>query len=148
MDASPAPGAPKYRGFRFDMAHAGVDVLDKYEQVWCFGFKPGNSGSSNDADIDQPIALPASNAELAKLAKWMNERKGGLFGTGDHHFLGASMCRRIPAWAPCGAGRTREACRRSERLRESIRCGHPRPPSSQERPAARTTCRTRHIKAT
>ena len=78
------------------MAHAGVDVLDKYEQVWCFGFKPGNSGSPNDADIDQPIALPASNAELAKLAKWMNERKGGLLGTGDHHFLGASMCRRIP----------------------------------------------------
>lgn len=94
--AAPAPGAPKYRGFRFNMANGGVDVLDKYEQVWCFGFKPSNSGSTSDAEIDQAGAFPASNAELAKLAKWMDERKGGLFGTGDHHFLGASMCRKIP----------------------------------------------------
>ncbi len=26
----------------------------------------------------------------------MREEKGGVFGTGDHHFLGASMCHRIP----------------------------------------------------
>ncbi len=94
--AAPAAFAPKYRGFRFNMKNGATDVIDKYEQVWCFGFKPSNSGSNNDAEINQAAAFPASNAELAKLAQWMNERQGGLFGTGDHHFLGASMCRRIP----------------------------------------------------
>ena len=93
-----SPGAydPKYRGFRFHMQDGGTPVIDKYEQIWCFGFKPSNSGNTSDAEIDQSFALPASDAELAKLAQWMDDRKGGLFGTGDHHFLGASMCRRIP----------------------------------------------------
>lgn len=93
---SPAEYAPKYRGFRFDMEDDGSDVIDKYEQIWCFGFKPSNSGSADDAEIDQASRYPASDSELAKLSRWMDERKGGLFGTGDHHFLGASMCRRIP----------------------------------------------------
>jgi hypothetical protein len=93
---SPAPFGPKYTGFRFDMKDGGTDVIDKYEQIWCFGFKPSNSGSANDAEIDLATSFPASNGELAKLAAWMKTRKGGLFGTGDHHFLGASMCRKIP----------------------------------------------------
>jgi hypothetical protein len=96
VTVAPGPFDPKYRGFRFDMQVAGVSVIDKYEQVWCFGFKPNNSGSLSDADINLASAFPASDAELAKLSQWMNERKGGLFGTGDHHFLGASMCKRIP----------------------------------------------------
>lgn len=94
--ANPTATQPKYRGFRFNSANGGVDVIDKYEQIWCFGFKPSNSGSPNDAEIDQAFAMPASNAELNKLDQWMKDRKGGLFGTGDHHFLGASMCRKIP----------------------------------------------------
>ena len=94
--ASPAPYAPKYVGFRFDMTDGSRDVIDKYEQIWCFGFKPSNSGSPDDGEIELPEAFPASDAELAKLSAWMKNRKGGLFGTGDHHFLGASMCRRIP----------------------------------------------------
>jgi len=94
--ANPGPTQAKYNGFRFDMASGGNDVINKYEQIWCFGFKPSNSGSSNDAEIDQPSAFPASNNELEKLDEWMRVRKGGLFGTGDHHFLGASMCRKIP----------------------------------------------------
>jgi hypothetical protein len=96
VTAAPGIHDPKYRGFRFDMANAGTAVIDKYEQIWCFGFKPSNSGSPNDAEIDTPAAMPATNAELAKLASWMAVRKGGVFGTGDHHFLGASMCRKIP----------------------------------------------------
>lgn len=94
--ASPAPTQPKYLGFRFDMMTGGTHVIDKYEEIWCFGFKPSNSGNANDAEIDQPGAFPASNAELTKLDEWMTTRKGGVFGTGDHHFLGASMCRKIP----------------------------------------------------
>lgn len=96
VNAAPTPTQPKYVGFRFDMMAAGTHVIDKYEQIWCFGFKPSNSGNANDAEIDQAFALPASNAELTKLDQWMTAKKGGLFGTGDHHFLGASMCRKIP----------------------------------------------------
>jgi hypothetical protein len=94
--AAPTAHQHKYRGFRFNMMDGAVSVIDKYEQIWCFGFKPGNSGSPNDGEIDQPGAFPASDAELLKLSQWMKDKKGGLFGTGDHHFLGASMCRRIP----------------------------------------------------
>ncbi len=94
--ANPTPTQAKYTGFRFDMADGGADVIDKYEQIWCFGFKPSNSGSTNDTEIDLPSSYPTSSAELERLDKWMTEKKGGLFGTGDHHFLGASMCRKIP----------------------------------------------------
>lgn len=94
--ANPALTEPRYRGFRFNSVNDGVDVIDKYEQVWCFGFKPSNSGSTDDSEIDLPLALPATNSELEKLDEWMTVKKGGLFGTGDHHFLGASMCRKIP----------------------------------------------------
>ena len=94
--ASPSAYGPKYRGFRFNMQDGGDPVIDGYDQVWCFGFKPSNSGSTSDAEIELPGSMPASNNELAVLANWMNDHKGGLFGTGDHHFLGASMCRRIP----------------------------------------------------
>ena len=96
VNASPSPVEPKYTNFRFDMAVGGVQVIDKYEQVWCFGYTPGNSGSSDDGLIDGANATPATNAELNALDGWMTSRKGGVFGTGDHHFLGASMCRKIP----------------------------------------------------
>jgi hypothetical protein len=93
---NPTPTEPKYTGFRFNARHNNADVIDKYEQIWCFGFKPNNSGSEDDSIIDEDFALPTTNAELEKLDHWMTEKKGGLFGTGDHHFLGASMCRKIP----------------------------------------------------
>lgn len=96
VTASPTPTQPNYRGFRFNSVNNGTEVINKYEQIWCFGFKPSNSGSADDAEIDLPFAIPATNAELENLDEWMTERKGGLFGTGDHHFLGASMCRKIP----------------------------------------------------
>ncbi|MDJ0611527.1 MAG: hypothetical protein QNJ67_21315 [Kiloniellales bacterium] len=93
--ASPAPFAPRYTGFRFDMTDDGADVIDRYEQIWCFGFEPGNDGGP-DSNIEQPSAFPATDSELAKLASWMKLRKGGLFATGDHDYLGASMCHRMP----------------------------------------------------
>jgi hypothetical protein len=93
---SPGEFEPNYRGFRFDMQDGSDSVINKYDQIWCFGFKPSNSGSSNDAEIDLASSFPTNDGELAVLATWMDNRKGGLFGTGDHHFLGASMCRHIP----------------------------------------------------
>ena len=93
----PDPYQPHYVGFRFDsIAGGGAAVVNQYHELFLFGFKPSNSGSSSDQEIDQPQAIPASDAELAVLERFMREGKGGVFGTGDHHFLGASMCRRIP----------------------------------------------------
>lgn len=95
---NPAGYAARYRGFRFDMQQNGANVLDRYEQVWCFAINPGNPPGGQtvqDSQIDQANEYPTSNAELAVLARWMDEG-GGLFGTGDHDHLGASMLRRVP----------------------------------------------------
>lgn len=95
--ALPAGFDPKYTGFRFDMKDSdGVTpVLNRYQQVWCFGFKPDNNAGP-DTNITQASAFPATDSELAVLSKWMDDRKGGVFATGDHDYLGASMCHRIP----------------------------------------------------
>ncbi len=92
---SPAPNQPRYTGFRFDQQEAGQPIINKYHEVWCFGFNPDNNNGP-DSNITQPGALPASDAELKVLTQWMNERKGGLLAMGDHDYLGASMCHRIP----------------------------------------------------
>lgn len=92
---NPAEFSPRFTGFRFDMEEDGVPVINRYEQVWCFGIRP-NSNSTDDSIIDNESNFPTSETELRRLCSWMDERKGGLFGTGDHHILGASMCRKIP----------------------------------------------------
>lgn len=93
--AAPAATDPKYLGFRFNSTLPdGSQVIDHYDEVWCYGFKPDNFNQS-DANITAPGALPSSDAELASLTVWMNN-KGGVFATGDHDYLGASMCHRIP----------------------------------------------------
>jgi hypothetical protein len=96
--AAPTGTNAKYLGFRFDSTLPdGSRVIDHYDEVWCFAFKPhaGFTHPTNDADITAASALPASDAELAVLTTWMNN-KGGVFATGDHDFVGASMCGRIP----------------------------------------------------
>jgi len=95
VNASPAPNQPRYEGFRFNSQDGGAPVLNRYDEVWCFGFKPGNDAGP-DANITSALALPASDAELEALTRWMNERRGGLLAMGDHDYLGASMCHRIP----------------------------------------------------
>ncbi|MDR4472018.1 MAG: hypothetical protein MRJ92_04970 [Nitrospira sp.] len=69
--------------------------MNKYHEVWCFGFNPGNDAGP-DSNITQTGALPMSDAELTVLTTWMNSRRGGLLAMGDHDYLGASMCHRIP----------------------------------------------------
>ena len=53
--AAPAPFAPKYTGFRFDMKDSDgtTPVVNRYAQIWSFGFKPDNSGGP-DSNITQP----------------------------------------------------------------------------------------------
>ena len=69
--SSPGEFEPKYLGFRFDMEDDGKSVLDKYEQIWCFGLHP-NTTSTDDGVIDNPGNIPAQDSELAVLAKWIS----------------------------------------------------------------------------
>ena len=103
----PAAGPEEftYEGFRFDQTEPdGSPTLDRFHQVWCFAFHPGNAPPNDpnslapaiDAVADLPGFHPPSIGELARLTTWMNERGGGVFAAGDHHLLGASMCKDIP----------------------------------------------------
>ncbi len=73
--------APHFEGFRF--TQAGFS-LDGYDQVWLFGARADEGGSESL----QP-------GELEVLAKFM-EAGGGVFATGDHADLGASLCKSVP----------------------------------------------------
>jgi hypothetical protein len=88
----PGPYQERYLNFRF--TQPGF-TLDDYDQVWFFGIWPDNHESSKDADIENPEYTPLDDAELKLLAEWM-DRGGGVFAAGDHDYLGASMCYRIP----------------------------------------------------
>jgi hypothetical protein len=105
---APLPHEFRYTGFRFDQG--GPDqVLNHYDQLWCFGHQPTNVGADNvennpdsldpalNAIITNAVFNPTSDSELAALTRWMNgPGMGGVFATGDHHLLGASMCFAIP----------------------------------------------------
>ena len=88
-------GAPDYTNFRFHHEAGGQPLINQYHQIWCFGFNPDNNAGP-DSNITQPGALPMEDNELTVLTRWMNERQGGLLAMGDHDYLGASMCHRIP----------------------------------------------------
>lgn len=89
-------GSPTYREFRFTDTDAdGELVINGYHEIWCFGFNPDNFALGDDR-IELPSKLPLSDPELRVLTEWMNVRKGGLLAMGDHDYLGASMCYRIP----------------------------------------------------
>jgi hypothetical protein len=80
-----------FENFRF--TQAGFD-LDRYHQIWLFGDNPNDqNGPVTDADIAG--GFPVDGVELKLVADWMG-RGGGVFATGDHSILGASMCSRIP----------------------------------------------------
>lgn len=71
---------PHFENFRF--TQPGFDI-NEYDQVWLFGAR------SDDAQR-------LTDAELEVLARWMDQKQGGLFATGDHADLGASLCSRVP----------------------------------------------------
>jgi hypothetical protein len=87
------PDADPYESeedFNFQFTDPGFN-LDDYDQVWFFGDFPANEPD----DPSDAMYSPLSDAELKLLAEWM-DRGGGVFATGDHYNLGASMCSRIP----------------------------------------------------
>lgn len=73
---------PHFENFRFTQPGFDINV---YDQVWLFGARQ---------DPSDPQGM--TTAELAVLARWMDEKQGGLFATGDHADLGASLCSRVP----------------------------------------------------
>lgn len=94
-NASPALGQARYNGFRFNSTKSGGgNVIDDYNELFLFGFKPDNLAQT-DTNIELSTSLPTSDTELAILNAWM-DNGGGIFATGDHDYLGASMCYRIP----------------------------------------------------
>lgn len=76
--------------FDFRLTKAGFD-LNLFHQVWFFGDYPANE----PRDPYDPMYSPLEDDELKLLAEWM-DRGGGVFATGDHANLGASMCSQIP----------------------------------------------------
>ena len=74
----------------FSFIEDGFDI-DEYDQVWFFGDFPMNQTFDPTDERYHPLTDP----ELKVLAEWM-DRGGGVFATGDHYNLGASMCSRIP----------------------------------------------------
>jgi hypothetical protein len=86
---------PNLSGFRFTQDDFSID---DYDQVWFFGDEPGIDGNNPtrpDSIILNDEYAPLGDEELRIVAEWM-DRGGGVFATGDHSILGASMCHRIP----------------------------------------------------
>lgn len=96
VDPDQAPQEPTYEVFRFDRKEPGRRHrhIDRFDVIRCFGLESGIDNGP-DSDIDLPEKLLAAASELAALTRWMNDRQGGIFATGDHDCLGASMCSRI-----------------------------------------------------
>ena len=94
-DAAAVAGTADHTNFRFDQIVDGQPLINRYQQIWCFGFHPGNTGNLADTPIEAH-ATQVSNSELRTLTTWMNERRGGLLAMGDHHFLGATLAWKIP----------------------------------------------------
>lgn len=75
-------GAADIDGFRF--TNPTFDI-NQFDQIWFFGARQNVNDSQR-----------LNDAELAIVARWMDEKKGGVFAVGDHFDLGASLCGRIP----------------------------------------------------
>lgn len=98
--SNPSDTEATYTGFRFNRTESdGSPTLHKYNQVWLFGINPNSTfdeSNFSDANITDSSNNHLSQVELATLTRWMNTQHGGVFATGDHHILGASMCAEIP----------------------------------------------------
>ena len=96
-DGAGGDGHIRYRGFRFDSTVGATSVIDRYDEIFMFGFKPDNDGLGDDR-IDNaalPGVVPMDASERDAIAGWMDDG-GGVFATGDHDYLGATMCHHIP----------------------------------------------------
>ncbi|MCH2082012.1 MAG: hypothetical protein MK226_06440 [Saprospiraceae bacterium] len=93
INANPGTNAAHYVNFRFDGTDDGSLILSKYHEMFLFGFAPDNNAMSDSNITNHPWHTTVS--ELQVIQDWMNSG-GGVFATGDHDYLGASMCHRVP----------------------------------------------------
>jgi hypothetical protein len=77
----------EYQNFRFDSATFDIRL---YDQIWFFGYWPGNPGESVP-----PQRMALSAGEVNVVAKFM-DRGGGVFATGDHWELGIQLAGDLP----------------------------------------------------
>lgn len=94
--ATPAGQAlygPHFENFHF--GQAGFDI-NQYDEVWFYGFNNGSGTPGSCAPIAGVPPDALTDGELSILYRWMNERDGGVFATGDHADLGEALCSRIP----------------------------------------------------
>ena len=84
---------PNFENFHFDQA--GFNIND-YDEVWFYGFNSGAGAAGNCTPITGIPPSALTDNELSILYRWMNERDGGVFATGDHANLGEALCSRIP----------------------------------------------------
>jgi hypothetical protein len=70
-----------HKNFRFDAPPAGV-ALNNFDQIWLIG-------------VEGSQATKISPAEVTALTDYMNSGRG-VFATGDHAELGASLCGELP----------------------------------------------------
>ncbi|MGH7467193.1 MAG: hypothetical protein ACRENP_04330 [Longimicrobiales bacterium] len=95
QNLNPGDYGVRFSGFRF--TRPGFDI-NAYDQIWFFGDEPGQDADvpgADDSIIQRSEYRPLDDRELKIVADWM-DRGGGVFATGDHSLLGASMSSRIP----------------------------------------------------
>jgi hypothetical protein len=81
LDEDAYPGLTLHKNFNFAAPPAGLE-LDKFDEIWLFGVQ-----SEGFNQLGAP--------EIAALTAYMNAG-GGVFATGDHSTLGASLCGDLP----------------------------------------------------
>lgn len=95
LAGSPAEAlyAPHHENFRFDQPGFNID---EYDEVWFYGFNSGSGGAGQCGPTANPPPNALTDKELEILFRWMDEKRGGVFATGDHATLGEALCSRIP----------------------------------------------------
>lgn len=91
--AAAALYGPHFENFHF--GQAGFDI-NAFDEVWFYGFNSGTGAPGTCAPTNGIPPNALTDHELGILYRWMNERDGGVFATGDHYNLGEALCSRIP----------------------------------------------------
>lgn len=85
LDSEPGI-ANRIKNFRFDNpVHFTAEM---YDQIWLFGIDTSYAGMPDRSTFLAPTEINAIHAHM--------QRGGGVFATGDHGYLGQSLCGAIP----------------------------------------------------
>jgi len=94
----------KYRftNFRYNSQIGGQLVIDRYDEIWCFGAIPFDGDQYNNPNklrTDNSVVTghiaSSSESEVRALTGWM-DAGGGLLAMGDHGLIGSAMNWNVP----------------------------------------------------